>query len=126
MTIHRPLAFLVLLTMLVIGAGQCHADEWMVGDTKREIAWQVINVVDAGQTLDISKRCGEKYELNPILGRCPDSKVIAQYFATAAMLHFGVSLALPRRYRAKWQIGTIVVSGAIVLNNYSIGLKINF
>ena len=124
MTIHKPLAFLGFLAALVIGASECHA--WSESDTAREVTWQVVNAIDLGQTLDIARNCDTYYEMNPIIGECPDKNLTVKYFIAAAVSHYGISLALPGHFRKKWQIGTIVISGMFVLNNHRLGLRVTF
>lgn len=58
-------------------------------------------------------------EMNPILGRHPDSAAILSYTLVAAALHTGVSMLLSGNWRTAWQFGTIGVEGVVVGWSYA-------
>jgi len=113
---------LLLLSFNVYGA------DWSTADTKREVTWQVINLIDWGQTLDIvrDQEAGNlRYEQNPILGNNPSRGKINTYFALSHVAHYGIS-RWSTKYRSHWQYATIVVSGFIVGRNFYIGLSLGY
>ena len=101
-------------------------DSWTKGDIAREATWQVLHLVDWGQTLDISAQPSRYHEINPILGKHPSRSTVNIYMASGALLHLGISHVLPQSYRPYWQYVTIGTSGACVVNNFAIGLSIKF
>jgi len=100
-----------------------HADDWSSLDTKREVAWQVLNVMDWRQTRTIPG--SGYYENNPLLGKHPDKDKIDKHFLVGALLHYAISDYFPK-YRDIWQNTALVVTGSVVYHNYSIGLKVEF
>ena len=100
--------------------------EWSKEDTIREITWQVLHVMDWGQTLDIARQPHKYQELNPVLGKHPSVGKVNTYMALSAVAHLGISLALPKEYRKWFQYVTIGMTGSLVIHNHSIGLRIKF
>ena len=104
-------------------------DNWRPEDTRRQIAYTTIAIIDAGQTADIQNNDGI-HEAGPaanaILGDQPSPGKTAVYFAGAAVLNYTVSALLPPKARTWWQRSTITVNGAIVANNYQLGLRWGF
>lgn len=95
-------------------------DDWSRVNTVAEISYQVLNAADAVTTAQI-QHDPNVYEAGPIasriLGDNPSNDEIAVYFATLGVSHFLISLALPDSWRAWWQAGTVVYTGAVVVNN---------
>lgn len=94
---------------------------------KKEIAWQVINLIDYGQTRDISRKCHNTsyYEQNPMLGECPQIQTVEKYFLISAVGHYAITQYLTT-HRDMWQNVTIIFSASIVQHNFALGLNINF
>jgi hypothetical protein len=72
------------------------------------------------------------FEYNPLLGEHPSEGRVNVYFIGWAILHPIITDILPREKtllgvqampRAFWQNISLVVSGACVINNFSIGLN---
>lgn len=102
------------------------ASDWTTADTQRELAYVAISVIDMGQTMDIRNHDDIEEGVpftRAILGRNPEPLPTAAYFAATTALHYGISRALPRGWREGWQSVTIVVNGAVVANNWAIGLR---
>lgn len=101
-------------------------DPW----TKDQVIMQGIvsslNVIDWGQTLDITERHDEYYEINPMLGKHPDRGEVNRYFACSMVLKVLITHLLPSKYRAYWLGGNILISGYLVDHNYRVGLRVNF
>ena len=100
--------------------------EWNKQDTILETTWLIIHIIDYRQTLFISDNYNKYYERNPILGKYPSKDKINYYMLTTGLIHPVVSYILPKKYRTMWQGITILGSGYCVLNNYSIGIKMEF
>jgi hypothetical protein len=124
--------FVITIALSVIAAMafvQCaKADEFNDTEIIKESIWQVVNVIDWGQTRDIARTCGnsDRVEYNPALSTCPTEAHVNRYFIVSALAHVGISRWLGRENRGYWQNVTLYVSGGIVLHNYSIGLKVDF
>ncbi len=103
----------------------------------QEIAWQVLNVVDAGQTATIARNPDRFMEVDPLahaaIGRHPQEKDVYLYMAATAVLHFGVSAALdhldeehPNNGWAQileiWESGTLGVKGYYIAKNERYGI----
>ncbi|MEK6749412.1 MAG: hypothetical protein AABY83_09430 [Pseudomonadota bacterium] len=101
---------------------------WTQGDSWWEGAYLILHVMDWGQTRDISTRCriGEYRELNPVLGACPATQRVNQYFLATAALHAGLTYVLPTDMRRMFQVGTIGLQFSVVNSNAQIGLNIAF
>ena len=101
------------------------AADWSSADTKREVAWQIINVIDWGTTLDI-ENYPDITEGNIFMGRNPTRDQVNFYMAGYAVIHYVVSSALKPKYRKVWQYITIIDSANAITNNFRLGLRINF
>ena len=102
------------------------AQDWHWQDTALEGAFTAEVVVDLGQTLYISEHPKEYYELNPLLPRHPSKDQVWCACIIGAGLHAIVSMALPKKYRTWWQGTTIVLEGANIVRNKSIGIGMSF
>jgi len=119
--------YVILAGLLLSGAAR--ADDWRPIDTKRELAFTVVSILDAGTTADIRNHddIEEKAPITrQVLGRNPEPGETAVYFAGMAAGHYLVSKMLPRKYRSYWQNISLVVNGSVVANNYRIGLRWGF
>jgi hypothetical protein len=105
------------------------ADIWAA-----EAAFQVANIVDLQQTLDIKhhKRAYESADVfdgGSIIGERPRDPAIYAYLGAEGILHAGVSLALARwsPWTARaWEAGTLSVKILTIRHNAGIGLQIRF
>jgi hypothetical protein len=106
-----------------------HADDlWDNGLTeagKLELAYQTIALMDWGQTRDIATN-PNYYETNPLLGSDPTIQEVDRYFLASGVIHAAISQMLPKKYTKAWQYMTIAIESGYVLNNYRIGVQINF
>lgn len=122
-----PFAFISLILLVsALDARPALADNMTGADWQREAVYQVLHVVDWGQTLDIAARPDEYRELNPLIGTHPSRGDVNRYFAITALVHLGITRALPRRYRSAWQYVTIGVQAGNTWRNARIGLRLNF
>lgn len=132
----------IALLLLMAASDYCRADDWRTQDTVREVAWQGLNLVDLRTTLDGAQynRAGGKrlyaadgsyqtelyQEKNPLLGDFPSPRRVVNGMLLGAVVHAGVSYALPHGWRDAWQYLTIGTSAYCVRQNLSIGLEVNF
>ena len=115
-----------IIFLLFIGCAGYKPTPLTTNQIVGEVAWQAIHVVDWGQTLDIADNPNEYQEVNPLMGKHPSRGKVNIYMASSALLHPLVTYLIPHKWRWYWIGGTIVTSGACVINNNSIGLKMNF
>ena len=109
--------------------GQAHADWWKTGDdwspadTKRQMMWTSMHVLDWSQTLRIDDDPTLK-EGNPILGEYPSDGRVNTYFLITGVGHYLVSKNLSPRARKWWQWTTFVVAVGVVKHNSDNGLSV--
>jgi len=82
-------------------------------------------IVDWLQTHKIAGS-NDFYETNPILGKYPSSGDVNRYFISTMLLTNIVGELLPCRYSDYFYISIAVVETKVILNNYSLGIRINF
>lgn len=116
----------IILMFLFFPISSHALDPWSKGDVAREATWQVLHLVDWGQTLDIADNPTRYRECNPILGSHPSRQTVNLYMGVGALVHLGITHVLPKSCRPYWQYLTIGVSGALVIHNFNIGLSIKF
>lgn len=121
---------LLLIPLNVYGFERLNAEEIAL-----EAAWEVLHVIDYGQTLQIAMEPDRYWELNPVLGKHPSVDSVHVYMLGSALLHPVITYVLPRKVdvfgvevpvRRIWQGISIGMSGACVVNNFSIGLGMGF
>lgn len=112
--------FAPLMTGCVSLSERYHGDDWSRDDTRREIAYQIVNAWDVIQTNEIRRR-PDVVEVNPlgraVMGAEPQPKDMAMYFGSLAVSHYAISRLLPAKLRKYWQSGTIASQGYTVANN---------
>ena len=117
-----PLYFFLVLTLLPMASA--NADDWTTADTWRETGWQVLNIIDWGQTLYIQDN-DVYWEGNPFLGKNPTEKEIHAYFILGGIGHYGISKWLSPKNRGVWQYITIGFGVGTVWHNYQIGIRVD-
>ncbi len=104
-------------------------------DIALEVTWETLHFIDWGQTLNIADRPDKFYEINPILGKHPSRADVNLYMVSTTILHPLITYALPKEIivldtkipvRTMFQSISIMVSGGLVINNFSIGLNCTF
>lgn len=121
---HGAVLAAILLVLYLLLACGCTSiaprDDWQTDHTVAEVAFQLSNAVDALQTARIRDR-DDLREGAPltraVLGPKPEARETALYFASVGVSHYLISRILPPKWRPWWQGGTLVYSGATVLNN---------
>lgn len=118
--------FVFWMTMCFVPVQGMAADEWSKRDIWAELAWQGLWAVDYLQTRTIAKNPDRYWEANPLLTRHPSVTKVDAYFLTLALLHLFITDRLPKEHRPIWQILSITTSVVLMVNNFSIGIKIKF
>lgn len=115
------------LTLILLFPFAVAADPWTGKDTAREVAYLILHVADWGQTRNIVHRESEGYwEINPILGKYPSIKRVDSYMTFTMLAHIGIAYAMPRGWREAFQYSTAGIEAGFVINNNSIGLRVDF
>jgi len=115
-----------ILAVLLFISIPSFADEWKSVDTKREVGFQVLWLIDYAQTRNIAAHPDQWHEENSYLGLHPTIGAVNRYFLVGSVLHAGIAYMLPEKYRAPFQYGTIAVEVGYVAHNYSIGISAKF
>lgn len=104
------------------------ADPWSKQDVAMEVAYQVMNLLDAGTTAAIgdSPHYTEVGPAKYFVGNNPGEVETAAFFTLTGLLHVGVTHYLPAKYRPYWQGVTVTIQTGYVLNNYQLGLRWGF
>ena len=116
---------LILLFAVLFLASSCVHDKWTTQDKVLEGVYLTAHTVDWLQTRS-AEWTDDLYEINPILRKAPSKTKTDIYFATTGLLHVGITHVLPQAYRKYWQILTFCIEAGTVINNYSLGMRINF
>lgn len=116
----------LFIALLLLSSNSFAADPWSEGDVYREVAYQVVQAIDWGQTRFIAKNPGEFYEHNPILGEHPSVDQVDKYFVIASLSHIFISHVLPDDWRKGWQYITIGSELNSINGNLMLGIGISF
>lgn len=106
----------VLACLLMSGC----ASNWTRTDTALEVSFQAANLIDAWQTQAMRKHDNVEEGgmlAREVMGKEPEPKEVAMYFATRAIAHYLLSRTLPPRWRRYWQAGTTIYSTSVVVAN---------
>ena len=117
---------MVVLLLSLVHYDATAADRWSTQDKALEGTYQVLHFVDWRQTRYIAKNPDDYYERNPILGEHPSTTTVDIYFISTAILHPIITHYLPKEWRPYWQGVTISISGACVINNFAVGIRMDF
>lgn len=117
-------------------------EPWTTADYVMLGSLLVLDVIDWGQTLNISTYYYEdhKYvdgqwivtkehsfrEVNPLLGKEPKRSTVNTYFALLIPLHILGAVVLDHPYRTVWLAGGISIKAFCVAHNYSLGIQCSF
>ena len=121
------LVVLVVLP-LVLSARPARAvdfEPWTVEQKVLEATFAGLIYLDWRQTISIAGRPGH-VEINPALGKHPSEATATRYMLAAALLHAGISAALPSHWRTRWQYVTVGVEYQTVWYNWQLGLTAGF
>ena len=117
-----------IFALLLLSSSAFAADEWTTGDTYCEVTFQVLNVIDWGQTRYIAKNLDRYYEKESawLIGTDPSTEAVDTFMLLTAVLHPVVSYVLPRGWRDTWQYVTIGMKLNNTIGNAQIGIKVSF
>ena len=101
-------------------------DEWSKRDYALQTTWIAIDIIDWGQTRHIAKNPQQFHENNPTLGGHPSVGQVDAFFISGIVLNTAITHILPSAWRPYWQAVSIGFSSVFVVNNYRLGLKIDF
>jgi len=117
-----------LLTVMILLSASAHADEWRESDTYREATYQVLNVIDWGQTRYIAEHPEQFREKGAafFIGKHPSIGTVNNYMIGSAILHLIASNYLPHKWREAFQYVTIGDKLNATVSNFSVGIKVSF
>jgi len=118
----------ILFLTLALFSITTHADEWRESDTYREATYQVLNVIDWGQTRYIAEH-PERYREKGaafFIGEYPSIGTVNNYMIGSAVLHLIASNYLPHKWREAFQYVTIGDKLNATISNFSVGIKVSF
>lgn len=121
----RKIILLILLLPSIANA-YTFGDNWTKENTNLQAAFVAVAVADWGQTLCIANNPDRFYETNPLLGIHPSRGRVNTYFPIVIGLHTAVAVALPPTYRRWWQLIWIGIETGTIMNNASMGIKLDF
>jgi len=125
---------LLTVVLLLVLSSDCFAfDDWSKLDVAFETAYVIVTVIDWGQTLDIAKRPNQYSEINPFLGKHPSVDLVNTFIPISIAGHILISALIPNdceifsmKCRTLWQSVTLGAESYMVVNNFNIGLRMNF
>ena len=118
----------IIFALLLSISTQTFADEWTTNDSLREVTFQVLNVIDWGQTRYIAKNLDRYYEKESawLIGTDPSTETVDGFMLQTAVLHLAISYMLPRDWRDAFQYITIGMKLNNTIGNAQIGIKVSF
>lgn len=120
-TILMVLSLLLMHTSAHAGATWTREDVWL------ESAWQMLNVIDWGQTRYVSESPDfHEWEKNPAIRPTPTLRSVDAYFITVAAFHWAVSNSVDAHNRQMWQWISLGFKAGGVFRNWSIGVGLKF
>ena len=114
-----------LIIVLCLIATQVCADEWTQKDTQYQVVFIALTTIDWLQTKEIASN-PEFSETNLILGGDPSQNKVDAYFSSCILAHSAIAYYLPKKYRRIWQCCWIGIEGGVTLQNFRVGVKIDF
>jgi hypothetical protein len=114
------------LLVAAAATAQAQAPAWTALDYSLAGGAATMMALDWGQTRYAARHPSRYSEKNPIMGAKPSTSKVDQYFALTSLLMAGVTYILPRSERRVFLSGVLVVETSAVVNNYRIGIKVDF
>lgn len=115
-----------LIAVLFVMNGCAFHDPWTHKDTYRHATMTGLMIIDWRQTRQIADNPHKYCELNPILNEHPSTQEVDLYFASSWILTTGIVYYLPTKWRKRGQYICIGLTAGCVINNYSIGLRMEW
>ena len=120
------LKLLLLVVIVLLPSNSFAFDEWSKRDYTLQATWTVLHIVDWGQTLDIAKNPDNFHENNPFIGEHPSVRKVNLLMGSSTIINPLITHVLPSRWRPYFQGLSLAVTTGCVVNNYKLGLHINF
>jgi hypothetical protein len=117
---------IIIIAIIVFSANAWAFDDWSDADIYRHAVFTGLKLIDFSQTLKIAREPEKYHELNPLLGSHPSERDVVVFFIGSYIAQTALVHVLPSQYRPWAQYVFIGVSGACVVNNFSIGLGVGF
>ena len=116
------------LFAIVIYPQTGRAAEWRTSDTYREVGFQVLNLIDWGQTRYIANNPKQFREVESawLIGEHPTVQAVDTLMITSAILHPIIAYYLPHGWRDAYQYISIGGKLNATAHNAYIGIKIQF
>ena len=119
--------------LLLLSSSVFAADPWTRADTYRETTFQVLNIIDWGQTRYTAKH-PERFKENGagaggsawLIGEHPSTTDVDRLMVMSAILHPVISYYLPHGWREAFQYVTIGMKLDATIGNASVGVKVSF
>ena len=120
----RNFILYAILLFLIMLSSDCQGSDWAGTDTKLQLVYTALHIVDWGQTLDLVEQ--NHIERNPILREHPSKGSVNLYMGSTLVIHYIISRKLSPIWRLLWQTVTIGIESCVVYKNNKLGLNINF
>ena len=117
---------LTIIALAFINATSAIANEWSKENTRNEIVYQTLAMVDWAQTINIAHNPNRWSEQNILFVAHPAVSHVNQYFIVTGALQFTVAYFMPAKYRSIFQYVTIGIETGAVINNFSVGINAKF
>lgn len=130
--------FLILSFCSVANADYEFAENWTKTDSAYQASFVAITTVDWMQTRWMARNDwkwdGKSYhETNPLLGKHPSERTVDIMVPLGILAHTMIAMAIPPpkkndffNFRRIWQCLFIGVEGAVIYNNYQLGVQLEF
>ncbi len=115
----------ILVLLLCTGCSGKHFEPLTQPELNRQYVATALTLVDWKQTQQIVKD-DNLYEMNPLLGRYPSRDKVDTLIPLGILSQWAITYYLPKKYRKTWQYFVIGAETTAVVNNYSVGIRIDF
>lgn len=116
----------IIFTLLIffLSAPSYAFDKWNKEDIALQTIFTIETLIDWKQTKTCMKNGGR--EKNYLLGSRPNQQTIDLFMGSSILLHAGISMLLPKKYRNYWQYLWIGIEAKVIHHNYQVGTRISF
>ena len=119
------LIFLGVLLLFIFGSKHIESKELTDNQVKAEVLWQVTQVIDMLQTIEIAEHGDRWVETNNFLGSDPSTAAIIPYFAMRGYAHYWITNNIREDWRWPWLIVTNYLNYDVIEHNHSMGIRIS-
>lgn len=92
------------------------------GELGAQLAYSALHCIDWAQTRNIARHSATLEEKNRLLGAHPSVRKVDAYMASTLAAHWGITYALPERWRAPWQGASIALEAGVVAHNWHVDI----